>query len=1140
MKKCLLFIFMLCSCFIYGQGEANNWFFGENAGLNFNSGSPIFLNNGQLNTREGCSSFSDKDGNLLFYSDGTTVWNKDHSIMLNGTNLKGHSSSTQSAMIIPRPDSVNEYYLFTVGSASSNGETGFNYYTIDMNRDGGLGEVIAGPIDLTQGKASLWTEKVAAIKGVECNTYWVVSYVFNEFYAYKINNTGVETVPITSPGSDIVTDRRGYLKISPDGKKLAIAHMSKFNGNNQPSTAGSFLLYDFNNATGEITNKIILPLIAPADRPYGIEFSSNSEKLYVTASNDYYSSNPDDNNNPANHFSTLYQFNLSSNITNDIVNSRTVIDSKNLYRGGLQLGPDQKIYRALSQSYNLGIPFLGVIENPEEEGIACNYKHEEIPLGSNNSTQGLPPFIASIFSQIEITDGNSTINLNNTTVKRCEGENYFLQPQNIEGSPTYTWTFNGSIISNIAKLSLPNLSNLDEGIYYLEAETIDDCGFQKIYKGEVEIEVYQPPTITKPSNILQCDDNNDGIFDFNLNALKDTEVFNGQDPDTFEIVYFASQNEADLNQNPLPNPYTYNSGFTLETIYVRIHNKNNSDCFLTESFTIELFESPNPSTSIINYSVCDSNTVGTDVNGIEEFDLTSKQTEILNGQSALDFSISYFTDATLTNKITSPTNFKNTTTGLQPIFVEVQNINNSDCSASTSFNIEVFELPTINPNFIFKQCDEDVFSDGFTNFNLDEANEYLTKGDTNLIVTYFASFNDAETNNSPIVSAPHNNNTLATVFARIENINGCHRVAQVDLLVSATSFPAGYLKVVSNCDDDDTIDGIREFDLSLYETEIIDLFPSGQNLSVTYYRNFSDAQLEINMIPTDVFYQNETPFNQTLFVRVESDDNGECFGMGAHLQLIVKPRPEFEIPETEIYCQNLPYVEVQSTNPLGVYTYKWFDSNNQIISTNSNAFIETDGVFTVIATSPDGCQSFPQIITVEPSIIATITQDDITIVDDSQNNSISISKTNLGIGNYEFALSDIDTNIEFSYQDEPYFENVAPGIHTILINDKNNCGIASIDISVIGYPKFFTPNNDGFNDTWQIQGVNENFYATSNIEIFNRFGKMVAKISPKGDGWNGTYDGLALPSSDYWFSVELIDNNGNSKIRKGHFSLIRH
>ena len=655
-----------------------------------------------------------------------------------------------------------------------------------------------------------------------------------------------------------------------------------------------------------------------------------------------------------------------------------------------------------------------------------------------------------------------------------------------------------------------------------------------------ELQLFEMPTLTKPSNILQCDDNNDGIFDFNLNALKDTEVFNGQDPDTFEIVYFASQNEADLNQNPLPNPYTYNSGFTLETIYVRIHNKNNSDCFLTESFTIELFESPNPSTSIINYSVCDSNTVGTDVNGIEEFDLTSKQTEILNGQSALDFSISYFTDATLTNKITSPTNFKNTTTGLQPIFVEVQNINNSDCSASTSFNIEVFELPTINPNFIFKQCDEDGFSDGFTNFNLDEANEYLTKGDTNLIVTYFASFNDAETNNSPIVSAPHNNNTLATVFARIENINGCHRVAQVDLLVSATSFPAGYLKVVSNCDDDDTIDGIREFDLSLYETEIIDLFPSGQNLSVTYYRNFSDAQLEINMIPTDVFYQNETPFNQTLFVRVESDDNGECFGMGAHLQLIVKPRPEFEIPETEIYCQNLPYVEVQSTNPLGVYTYKWFDSNNQIISTNSNAFIETDGVFTVIATSPDGCQSFPQIITVEPSIIATITQDDITIVDDSQNNSISISKTNLGIGNYEFALSDIDTNIEFSYQDEPYFENVAPGIHTILINDKNNCGIASIDISVIGYPKFFTPNNDGFNDTWQIQGVNENFYATSNIEIFNRFGKMVAKISPKGDGWNGTYDGLALPSSDYWFSVELIDNNGNSKIRKGHFSLIRH
>ena len=108
MKKLLTFIFILNSLIIFAQGEANIWYFGENAGLDFNSGSPIPLTNGQLNTFEGCSSFSDSSGNLLFYSDGTTVWTKDHTIMLGGTGLKGDPSSTQSAMIIPKPGNTTK------------------------------------------------------------------------------------------------------------------------------------------------------------------------------------------------------------------------------------------------------------------------------------------------------------------------------------------------------------------------------------------------------------------------------------------------------------------------------------------------------------------------------------------------------------------------------------------------------------------------------------------------------------------------------------------------------------------------------------------------------------------------------------------------------------------------------------------------------------------------------------------------------------------------------------------------------------------------------------------------------------------------------------------------------------------------
>ncbi|MCF6182005.1 T9SS type B sorting domain-containing protein, partial [Lutibacter sp.] len=97
----------------------------------------------------------------------------------------------------------------------------------------------------------------------------------------------------------------------------------------------------------------------------------------------------------------------------------------------------------------------------------------------------------------------------------------------------------------------------------------------------------------------------------------------------------------------------------------------------------------------------------------------------------------------------------------------------------------------------------------------------------------------------------------------------------------------------------------------------------------------------------------------------------------------------------------------------------------------------------------------------------------------------------------------------------------------------------AVDVSVIGYPKFFTPNNDGFNDYWNVIGVNSNFYPNSLIYIYDRFGKLIIKVDPTTQGWDGYFNGTHLPSSDYWFTVELIDSKGSRKIRKGHFSLIR-
>ncbi|MFK5879254.1 MAG: T9SS type B sorting domain-containing protein [Flavobacteriaceae bacterium] len=1335
--KNLLYLFIFLVTFSsFAQGEANVWYFGHNAGLDFNTVPPTALvgaDQGQLDTFEGCSSFSNTNGDLLFYSDGTTVWNANHVPMPNGVGLAGDSSSSQSAMIIPKPGSTTIYYIFTVGAQSS-GNAGFNYYELDMSANSGLGDIVSGPVDLSAGRnTASWSEKVAAVKGDLCETFWVLSLVGNEFLAYYIDSSGVYLTPAPSTVPYFSSDPRGYLKISPDGTKVGVAHMQ----------IGGFLIYDFDDSTGIVSNQLNLPLpsisgissFLQPNKPYGVEFSPNSEKIFVHSSN----GGPFNDNSVGAHYSSLVQFDISLPTNPEIINSSRIIDARNLYRGALQLGPDHKIYRSLSQSYTVGIPFLSVIESPNEDGAAVNYQHSTVTLRAQNSSQGLPPFIASIFSQIELTgdDGNgNTVIINDQNFDLCTGDNISIISDPLVGTPIYNWDKDGVFYANTPDISFPNVAPSDNGVYKLQAEFTDACGIISTLEGEFTLAVYDVPVAPIASalqNIIECDNNNDGTFPFDL-TINDTVIINGQTG--MEVVYFTTQANADNNSNSLSSPYnsgsatiyarvqsvgntncydttsfdielydgafptdiatmtplelcddtsigTLNDGlvvtdlsvknleilntqssvdFTLtyftdagylnqivapnitnydntlfpggQTIYVRMTNNLNPTCFADTSFELIIYEQPlanipptmilcdddnngtmpfvltdqdsfistasgmtityhpsqadadtgaNPisspfesgnttifsrvendlsptscyDTSFFDIEVydsafpldaasispienCDNTSVGTDTDGFILFDLTQNETAILNGQSATDFTLTYFTDAAYLNPITTPPNVFNNTGFPRGLTIYVRMINNleNSCYSDTSFEIEVFELPTILDTYLFKNCDEDGTPDGFTDYNLDEANEFITLGDTSYTVTYYLSFANADTATSPIAPSPFNNATQNTVYARIETTDGCHRVSTISLQVSTTSFPVGYSKILSSCDDDDTIDGLHIFDLSLASPDLIAQFPTGQNLTVHYYRTLADAQLEMNEIISQTDYMSENPFTQTIFVRVESGDNGDCFGLGGNLTLVVDPRPEFEIDPEAIVCLNLPPITLETYNPNDVYTYTWTGPNG-FNDTGSSTTVSEGGIYTVIATSTDGnnCESFPHTVDVSESIIADINSDDVTITDDSDNNTITINNdnNNLGIGDYEFTLDD---PLGF-YQDEPFFENVAPGIHTIYVQDKNNCGIAPLVVAVIGFPKFFTPNNDSKNDTWQVKGVSDGFFVNSTIYIFDRFGKIIANIDATGAGWDGYYNGKTLPSDDYWFTAELIDSEGNIRFRKGHFSLIR-
>ncbi len=552
-----------------------------------------------------------------------------------------------------------------------------------------------------------------------------------------------------------------------------------------------------------------------------------------------------------------------------------------------------------------------------------------------------------------------------------------------------------------------------------------------------------------------------------------------------------------------------------------------------------VFETVIPSTTNILLEECDNSSDGDDTNGFTFFDLTSKEIELLNGKNLLDFTIKYFKEDTylISSEITDPSNFQNTSINGQTVYARIFNNLDTTCFTDTSFEIQVNTLPVIQSTIVFKNCDEDGTSDGFTDFNLEEADPFITNNNQD-IVTYYLTYAEADNSSSTALSSPFNNQDAVNneVFARVENSFGCHRVATVNLDVSATKLPAGFNYQMESCDQDDIIDGKAVFNLTEATQYYINTLPP-QNLSVHYYRNLLDAQLEQNEILTPTNYENEIPFSQTLYVRVENDDNGACFGIGEHLTLIVHPRPEFEVNPEAMVCLNLPPITLQIFNPNGIYTYKWTDELNSVISNQPTAFVSKGGVYTVVATSTAECASFERTVNVSESKIASITLNDIAVTDDSNNNSITINTLNLGIGDYEFAMDDIDG----LYQNEPVFSNVAPGIRTIYVRDKNNCGIASIEVSVIGFPKFLTPNNDGYNDRWSILGATDEFYESAQIMIFNRFGKYITTIdSTKDAGWNGSYNGVILTASDYWFKAKLTDKKGNVREKSGHFSLITH
>lgn len=554
---------------------------------------------------------------------------------------------------------------------------------------------------------------------------------------------------------------------------------------------------------------------------------------------------------------------------------------------------------------------------------------------------------------------------------------------------------------------------------------------------------------------------------------------------------------------------------------------------------VVVYESPKPkpATELQPITVCDDELDGSGINGFSSFDITLNEADILNSQSPAEFSVRYYwlDDYSPAHEIQNPSDIINTNAFKQTIYVRVTNNLDNGCYNDTSFEIEVFDMPQIVDTLELKNCDEDGVTDGYTDYNLNEANSLISANAANETISHYLTLPEAQNATNPVNSSSFNNIDSDTVFVRVETTNGCYKIATISLKVSATAFSDNYNFEIQACESDDINDGITVFDLSAATNEILGLLPPGQPLQVYYYTNLNDALLEINEIQTPDNYTNETSDSQDLYVRIENEENGDCYDIGPYVTLTVNRRPEFTIVPEALVCMNLPPIVLDVLNADGIYSYEWIDESGNSISSAATAEIGAAGIYTVIATSALGCESLPRTVTVNASVTALVDNSAITTIENSMNNSIDVDASNFGIGDYEFALNDMDG----PYSDSGFFDQLQPGIHTLYVRDKNGCGITAHDVYILGFQKYFSPNGDGIHDYWQVQGLDPATMQASPVRIFDRYGKILTAMDAFGNGWDGTFNGKILPATEYWYNVIITDASGRIRNLIGHFSLLR-
>ncbi|MFH0762159.1 MAG: gliding motility-associated C-terminal domain-containing protein [Bacteroidota bacterium] len=1105
------FLFILILIFtgsrLPAQKEGAIWYFGQNAGLDFNQFYPKPRTDGQIKTREGVASICDKNGNLLFYTDGQTVYNRLHQIMEEG--LFGDASSTQSSIIVPKPGSGDptQYYIFTVDNVGESGNPGhgLKYSVVDMMGNNSMGSVVQRNISMMPlNDTTRFTEKITAVKSKDGTFYWIIAHQYTtwEFIEFKLTSSGIAgNGPFrsigagsahrnTEPDDAVNRGATGYLKSSPKGDFLAVAVES----------LKSFELFQFNNENGNISFIGNLPAgssensTTPIWNAYGVEFSPTGNFLYGSARKG----------------GVIYQWDISELNLDKIKNSVSFIrEDNNVLCGALQLAFNGKIYASLS-----GKPYLGVINSPIQEN--CNYVEFGASLIDNEKVKGgmamfgLPTFLPDFFKAAEFYYENTcfkdkTIFYISTRISVPDAPiwNVFDSLNNYLGSATVdqeTWegaftfpspgkyvvqmraTQFGSIIQPKREVTiqpLPELNFDDTTNMCKGSPAILDAKVGAFYfwydNQSLNVERYRTITTPGPYKVTVTHYNGCSATDSTLvvevpiPVIKKIDVNAaacGFNNGSITITMESDTSDYYFSWPAIPDNHTNTAKNLKGDIFeVEIISKT-TGCQLLKKITVS--ETGSPIVSILP-SETDTICPGTAVTLIAS---VTGQVLWQSPQTILNVSDSIITVIPL----------KTTTYIVKGFSIDSEGL---ECSAFAECTIEVFPYEEPDLGEPKSTCEGDTIKlDGGGNFR-----EWLWS--TNEISRFI-----------------NVTKTIDSLYLWVTDRNGCHFADTTSVLIK--KIPA----------------------IDLGEDRVIckgTPLTLDAGLADTYTWNTGDTTRYLDIDSTGIYVatisKDQCENTDFVRIRVNSPDSLRiesvmpadvtCFG-AADGSIIIKVRGEgsfyeYSIDDGDTYYNNQGLFEnLDGSTPYYIHVRE--DGVCEVKSDSAIEIHEPDPVeidYRLVSPSCEQC-------------------------DDGE---ITLTLTG-GTPPYSVLWSTMDSTLRL--------RNIGLGTYPVWVKDSLKCSAyenIQMEMGFVTYsiPNAFTPNGDHVNELWEIAALKDKPNCV--VQVFDRSGRKIFESEagyPESDYWDGKDDttGLPVPVGSYFYLI-YVDKTTKAKPLTGTVTILR-